>query len=202
MSTYKLTINLETQDVKDINVAQQRITMVKKVGGSSGSKVAWVSFNPFEHNEVTWDAKYGIYASSTTVQNGSEIYKTSAVNPAICELSYPFENGTFSAPVSGDTPNAYGIKNQYSQQFTFGLAQSVTANGCKFDASPLNAVPVLSMQTSTFTPIEKIEVFLHSNFNNGVVISDITSKALELDFTNDQNITIRYDKTVGQFVIA
>ncbi|KDM90239.1 hypothetical protein [Photobacterium galatheae] len=202
MSSYNLNINIDSNDVRIINQSQQKIVLVKTVGGSSGSKVAWVTFSPFEHNEVSWTEQYGVYASSTQVQNGAEIYKTSAVNPATSEVVYPFENGTFGSPQSGGQTNSYGISNQYSQGFTFGLAQSVTANGNVYDASPLNAVPVLSKQNAIFTPVEKLEVYLQANFNNGVVISQVSSSALALDFTNNSNITIRYDATLGKFVIA
>ncbi|MEI8593212.1 hypothetical protein [Photobacterium sp. Hal280] len=202
MSSYNLNINIDSNDVRTINQSQQKVVLVKTVGGSSGSKVAWVTFSPFEHNEVSWTEKYGVYASSTQVQSGAQIYKTSAVNPATTEVMYPFEDGTFGSPENGGQSNSYGISNRYSQGFTFGLAQSVVANGNVFEASPLNAVSVLSRQNAIFTPVERLEVFLQGNFNNGVVISQVSSTALPLDFTNNSDITIRYDSSLGRFVIA
>lgn len=202
MSSYELIVQIDSADVKEINAAKQVVTIVKEVGGSSGEPVAWVAFSPFENNDVSWEEQYGVYASTSQVENGATITKTSAVNPATSEVSYPFQNGTFGSPIPGGPANSYGIANQYSQQFTFGMAQSVTANGSKFDASPLNAVPVLSNEDATFTPIEKIKVFLHAHFNNGVIITNITSKALEVDLTNSPKVTIKYDKASGKFVMA
>ncbi len=203
MSAYNLNVSINSQDVQEINSASQKIVIVKQVGGSSGQPVAWVSFSPFENNVVSWETSYGVYASSTEIQSGATINKTSAVNPATAEIVYPFENGTFGNPTSGDvSSNSYSISNKYSNQFTFGLAQSVTANGNKFEASPLNAVQVLSKQNATFTPIEKIAVFLRANFNNGVVISEIASNALDIDLTQQSNVNIRYDKALGQFVMS
>ncbi len=202
MAAYNLTIQLSNEDVHTINAAQQKIVIVKQVGGSSGSPVAWVTFSPFENNLVSWEEKYGVYASTTQVQAGATIQKTSAVNPAKPELFYPFETGSFGFPTGNAGRNNYGVENEYSQQFTFGMAQSVTANGSKYDAAPLNAVPVLSNEQATFTPIEIVSVFLHAQFNNGVIISNITSKALDVDLTSEPSVTIHYSSSQGEFIMG
>lgn len=202
MAEYNLTIQLSNDDVHTINAAQQQIVIVKKVGGSSGSQVAWVTFSPFENNTVTWEEEYGVYASTTQVQEGATIIKTSAVNPATSGVIYPFETGSFSSPSGNAGTNNYGVENEYSQQFSFGMAQSVTANGSKFNAAPLNAVPVLSNEKAIFTPIEIVSVFLHAKFNNGVIITNITNNALEVDLTSNPSVTIHYDKSQGKFIMG
>jgi len=202
MSSYKLNINILSSDVKDINLAIQKITIMKYVCDDRGARVAWVSFFPFEQNEVSWESEYGVYVSSSMVQNGAQILRTSTVNPATDNTVYPFENCTFSKPEGGGKINGYSILNKNSQSYTFGLTQSVIVNGDKITASPLNAVTVLAQQKASFTPIEKIKIFLKANFNNGMVISNITSKALILDFTETPNLSIRYDGSIGQFVTA
>ena len=200
MSSYQLTIQLATKDAHSINASQQKVTIIKEVAGSSGMKVAWVAFTPFENNVIEWKEEYGVYASTTEAQAGAEIIKTSAVNPATSGVFYPFETGAFDSPEGDAKQNNYGIENKYSQQFTFGIAQSVTANGNKFNANPLNAVPVMSKEKATFTPIEKLTVFLQGQFNNGAIISDITSDALVVDMTSNPSVTIHYDSSQGKFI--
>ena len=202
MAAYNLTIQLSNEDVHTINAAQQKIVIVKQVGGSSGSPVAWVTFSPFENNLVSWEQEYGVYASTTQVQAGATIQKTSAVNPATSGVIYPFETGSFGDPTGNAGTNNYGVENEYSQQFTFGMAQSVTANGSKYDAAALNAVPVLSNEQAIFTPIEIVSVFLHAQFNNGVIISNITSNALDVDLTSEPSVTIHYDSSQGKFIMG
>ena len=119
---------------------------------------------PFENNIITWSKEYGVYASFTEILSGASIQKVSAVNPATSGVCYPFETGSFDDPAGDAGKNMYGIDNQTAMQLTFGMAQSVKANGSKFDASPLNAVPVLGHQKATFKPIEKLQVFLHAHF--------------------------------------
>lgn len=202
MSKYKLNINILSTNVREINMAMQKITLVKSVGKGAGTPVAWVTFSPFETNIITWETEYGVYASSTTVQNGAQIQRTSLVGTAVTGTLNPFEEGTFRSPISGGKANAYSIVNKFGKQFTFGLTQTVHVNGEQFAGSPLNAVTALNQQTAIFEPVEKVAIFLEAQFNNGVVISDILSNGLTLDFTHTPELTIRYDESVGQFITA
>jgi hypothetical protein len=205
MASYKLTIRLKTEDVHTINRVNQKIIIVKEVGvdsdtNSNGSKVSWISFSPFENNEITWETEYGIYSSTIQIEAGAKILKTSSVNPASSGLIYPFETGAFDSPSGDAGSNNYGIENKYHEDFTFGMAQSAIVNGNKFDAAPLNAVTVLSQEQAIFTPIEKVSVFLNGKFNNGVIIASVSNKALDLDLTSTPSVVIHYDKEQGKFV--
>lgn len=203
MPSFELTVQFAAQDAQQVNADSQQVTIVKKVGGASGTPVVWVAFPPFENNQLDWEEQYGIYASTTSVQSGATIQKTSAVNPASSGVIYPFEQGAFSPPDGSlASPNDYAIQNLSPRGLTFGLAQSVTVNSNPFDANPLNAVPVLTQQKATFTAIEIISVFLHSQFNNGVVISEILGPPLEVDLTGDPVQTIHYDPAQGKFVLG
>ncbi|MDJ0904002.1 MAG: hypothetical protein QNJ55_34965 [Xenococcus sp. MO_188.B8] len=205
MANYELIIQIEPQDVAEINKNGQRIAIVKEVsGGSNSKKVVWVSFEPFEYNEVKWEVDYGIYVSETEVQNGAKISKCSMVNPARTKLLYPCQYGTFGNPETSEglKENTYSIMNKYERTLTFGVAQSVTANGNKYTANPLNAIGVLSQEKAVFTPIEKIKVFLHGDFNNGVIITEVTSQAHSVDLTKERIQTIKYDRLIGTFMDA
>ncbi len=204
MSNYELIIKIEPEDVEQIQQAGQEVGIVKKViNGSSGESVIWVSFKPFEYNEVKWETQYGIYASTTEIKNGATIFKSSAENPVKTDFYYPFEYGRFKSPTRniGDR-NQYGIENNYSEKLTFGMAQSVTANGNKFEARPLNAVTVLRQETAVFTPIEIVKVFLHGEFDNGVIISEVKSNALEVNLTKNPIRTIAFNSATSSFVAA
>jgi hypothetical protein len=197
MSSYSLTIQFTGQDAQAINSANQQVVLVKSVSGTNGTPVAWVTFSPFENNVITWDDNYGVYASTTSVEGGALIVKSSTVNPATMNEIYPFESGAFDNPIQG-TVNTYGIKNLSPVTYTFGLAQSVTANSNSFDANPMNAAPVLPQETATFTPIETVQVFLGAQISNGAVITNITSGALTVELSNNPQAIIHY--SAGQFV--
>lgn len=203
MSSYELDIQFTASDTQQINNNKQKLTIVKEVGGTSGSMVVWLAISPYQSNTITWDENYGVYASTSLVEAGATIVKTSFVNPASSGVTYPFENGAFDA-AKGDLtdPNSYGIENDTTGVLTFGLAQSVTANGTPFDTNPLNAVSVLTSESAIFTPIEKLQVFLHAVYNNGVVISDVDSPALTVDLTGTTKVIIHYDGTSGHFMVG
>lgn len=202
MSNYTLNIQISTEDVHLLNAAGQQVAIVKEVGGASGTPVSWVAFSPFENNIVAWEEQYGLYASNTPVRDGEKILKMCDIYPATPGVYYPFENGYFGPPEGQVPGNSYGVENKSNQQFTFGFAQSVTANGMSFNANPLNAVPVPPQSKAVFTPIEKVKVFLHARFDSGVVISYIPGPALEVDFTYAPDQIIHYDHSEGRFLMG
>ena len=202
MASYKLTITLNAQDVHSINAAKQKIIIVKEVAVNSdsdaeASQVAWLSFSPFEYNEITWEAEYGIYASTTQHQAGANILKSSSIHPASSGVIYPFETGAFDKHSGVVGINNYGIENRHDEDFTFGMAQSAKVNGTTYHAAPLNAVTVLSQEQAIFTPIEKLSIFLNGKFDNGVIISSVRNKALKVDLTSTPFLAINYDKENG-----
>lgn len=202
MSDFELNIQFRSEDVRLIQQADQKVTLLKEVAGSSGQPVTWVTFNPFEGNTVNWTLDFGLYASNTLIQNGATIDKRSTVDPASSGVLYPFADGTFDNPTGDAGVNNYGIQNHYdtAQQLTFGVAQSVTANGTAFEANPLNAVPVLFNQEAIFTPIEKVTIFLQGKFDNGVILTEVQGGALTVDLTNNPSQAVHYDAAKGKFL--
>ena len=203
MANYLLKALIDSDTVKFFNVNNQKIVIVKVSGNSSTTDVAWVTFKPFEANTVAWEEIYGLYASYTELQGKATIVKSS-YTLASDKNTYPFESGVFSAPTSDPSlsDNTYEIANKMQEynSLTFGLAQNVVANGISYQGNPINAQSVLPNQTASFTPHERISIFMESDIDNGVVISRVKGTSLDIDFTSKSEITIRYDKSVGGFV--
>ena len=193
MADLSLRIQLTSNDTREINEVGQKVTIVKEVDGTNGSRTVWLAFSPFEGNDVEWQTEYGVYASNTQVLPGATISMLSSVNPAQKELSYPFENGTFGNPTNELPDMSYGVRNNSPDLLTFGLAQAVSANGSRFDSNPLNAVPIRNSQNGIFRPVERVQVFLSANFDNGVVITNVIGDALTVDLTNEPNQTIHFN---------
>ncbi|MBD7912204.1 MULTISPECIES: hypothetical protein [Clostridium] len=202
MSKYSLKAYIDTETVSSIYESGQKIVIVKKNDGPEAN-IAWVTFNPFEINNVTWESEYGLYASNTQMQSGA-IINTASYKIASVKNIYPFSNGVFGSPVvdSSLNDNEYGIINKARdyEHLTFGLAQNVIANSVVYEGNPINAKSVLYNQISSFIPHEKICIFIESKFDNGAVITHIRSNSLCLDFSVQPNIIIKYDKVIGEFV--
>jgi len=71
-----------------------------------------------------------------------------------------------------------------------------------YDGKPINAVQIMAHESAAFTPKETIRVFMEADVDDGMVIIRIKGQALVLDFTDQSDITIKYDTSVGAFVRA
>lgn len=204
MTTYGLNINIDSAGLTNIYNAGQSVTLVKSVGSttSSSSTVAWVSFQPYLGNVVSWTQNYLVYGTLLALQSGAQIVMTSATqNPVQAGFTYTFKQGQFSG-ASGGAAGSFNVNNQQGNGINFGLAQTASVNGTNVLA-PLNAVPVNMNQTASFTPIETVSIFLSSYSNNGVVISSVAGNALSVQLTSASPVaTIGFNNTNNTFYLA
>lgn len=206
MPTYTLNIDFEKGDLDTIYKAGEKVTMIKQT--ANGTPVAWVSFFPFENNTVTWEEEYALYSSTTEIQSGAVIQKMSD-EAASEQMMYGFQNGNFGVPESSDklSKGMYGATNKtpitQAVGLTFGLAQSVQVNGTAQPDKPINADWVPSQHIATFTPYEKIQLFLDSEINDGMVVTEVYSSTLVLTFGGEISVlTAKYNATTGSFAKA
>jgi hypothetical protein len=148
MPNYTLQLLIDAKDLPIIKAAGQRITLAKPVNSSSPN-VIWLSVDPFQSTEISWQEQYGIYASTTLIQEGASIAKLSETDfPAQDGAYYTFTTGNvFTGPDQGSVqPGSYGAQNNtdYSTYpvLTFGLTQSAMVNQVNAERKPLSATPV------------------------------------------------------------
>ncbi|EGG21923.1 hypothetical protein DFA_01809 [Cavenderia fasciculata] len=186
-SAYSLKLEFSQAALTALNSASEKVCVV------------WLTFKPFPHNTIDWAEAYGIYASSTSVQHGATINRLSTLKAVSKTHQYPFnESGFFDGPNQTHV-KSYGLINNYNEPLTFGLTQTAMVNGHQVD-SELNAVTVLHNQSAEFTPIVTLSVYVAASFNNGSVISDISSNTLVLTYTSDTHKNIYYDDVQNCFV--
>jgi hypothetical protein len=205
MPTYELEIQFDDAGLKAINAAEQLVTLVKSAG--AGRPVAWVSFHPMEANKIIWEETYSVYASTTQIQDGAQI-TTQSTRAAVGGNTYTLSEGTFDNGAPGLPAASYGVNNHDPnfmidgvEMFTSGLYQGAQVNG-QPTASPLNAVAIPYLESGTFTPIEKVQVFASSYQDNGIVISAVSSLALMVDLTKQTSQVIHYNDATNQFALG
>lgn len=191
---YGINIRISQKGLQNIYAAGMKVTLVKSIISNpmpaGNLPIAWVSFQPLMENNVSWETLYHLYGTTTALQDGVKIVMTSQTEtPAQLGWLYTFQNGFFTgAQGGGDT---FNIANQMQSgsltPFSFGLAQQAIVNNVKTFA-PLNAVPVLYNNRASFTPQEKLSVFLSSYSDNGTVISQVASDALGITLTSQSPI--------------
>ncbi|MDR1015776.1 MAG: hypothetical protein LBL86_12495 [Coriobacteriales bacterium] len=200
---YRLTIDFDAADLDKIHENKQRVIIVKHTKEQK-SAVAWVSFDPLEHNTVGWGDAVVLYASSGEVQGGSKIITQSKI-VGTPQIETVFDGGSFRLirPDNTISPTSYEVTNQdmSESELIFGLAQSVTLNGTQtFPDYPINAVIVPQGHSAVMTPIEGIDVFLAANIDSSTVLSRIDSTSIALTYTEGTvELSIRYDPANGVF---
>lgn len=204
MSNYKLNVSFSDEALKTIYAAGQKLAIVKSVEGDSGNPVVWVATLPFENNEIEWQNNYQLYSSRQEAMHGATISKLSET-AGITELAYDFKDAVFQNAQSSAAvgKNEYGVHNMMSAyaSLTFGLAEAVRVNGETQTGKPINAILLPYNHTAVMSPIEKIQVFLANDINDGVVQTREFSNKIELVYSgNETEKTIKYDETKGLFV--
>ncbi|MCH5261840.1 MAG: hypothetical protein J1F42_02920 [Lachnospiraceae bacterium] len=204
MSHYKLNVDFSDAALQSIYGAGMKLAIVKTVEGDKGSPVIWVSTLPFENNTIEWEEEYQLYASRQEAMHGATISKLSET-AGITNLSFDFKDGIFQNAHSSDAvgENEYGLRNAMNaySSLTFGLSEAVRVNGELQKGKPINAVSVLYNHQAVMSPIEKVQVFLANDINDGVVHTREFSNAIEVVYEdNDVEKSIRYDESKGIFV--
>lgn len=208
MPTYTLDLSIDAQDLQTIENAGENIIIAKPVNSAANTpNVAWLSINPLEGNQVVWTEEYAMYASTTSIQSGANIFQTSATSyPALDGICYDLNpSGVFTSPVAGPqpvNPGSYSTLNNYTslQAMTLGLTQSATTTSGNFTLSPINAQSVPTNQQVIFTPYTTVWVWLQAQVSSGVIITSVYSQVAVVTFggsVTTQSLT--YDSTHGQF---
>lgn len=201
---YGLNIIIDSDSTERINRNNQKVTIVKQTNSSiqTANSVAWLTFAPYQDNEVTWEEQYGVYATKTELQNGAVIRKTSD-REATDSYLYTFKNNVFDGGTSGKiSTGIFGVENESGDnEVKFGLTQMANVNGT-IVTSPLNIMPVMNNQTGTFEPIETVYIFLSSSENNGTVISNVFSKSCTVTLTGSKpTAKIGFNAQSNQFFV-
>jgi hypothetical protein len=200
MADFELTIQFTQDDTKTINSEGFVVAIVKGPHSQPDPKPLWAVLVPFEKNVVAWQGIYGLYASPDPVEQETVISASSTQYPAEPGVVYPFTNNVFDAPTGITQPGDYAVENNTSEVLTFGLAQTVTANGKTYDASPVNALAFGNQMTGIFEPTETISVFLHKETVAGAIIIVTESAALTVDMAANPTQTIHYNGS--EFVLG
>jgi hypothetical protein len=184
---YQLNIAIDSTGLSNIYAAGQAVTLVKSVVSnplaSGNLPIAWVTFQPFQANAVSWIENYNMYATTTQLTAGAQIVQTSVTGaPVMTGWTYTFETGQFTG-AQGGSSGTYNMANDQQGMFNFGLSQQAMVNNVPVMA-PLNAIPVMYNEQASFTPQENVSVFLSNVINNGVVLSQVSSNALAVTLTS------------------
>jgi hypothetical protein len=189
--TFTLNIAIAAQDVTTIWEAGQSVTLVRPTFKEVGMKsvpsqaiVAWLAFQPFQSNQISWSGTGNVYASTCPLQAGNQITPNAlCATDAQISFLYTLENGTFSAtPHAG--PYLYVENQMASPAFNFGIVQKATVNSAD-SASAVNALAILFNEQAYFVPSNTIQIFLSSCRTGGTILQQVAENALTIQLTEE-----------------
>lgn len=181
--------------------------IVAKPSGGSNPNVAWQVFKPLQGNTLSWSEEYGVYASTSQVENGAKLDQLSSVpvGAAMNKLYSLQPDGTITGPASGGAPDSFALLNAYANKpyMTVGLFQDANVNGTDIKGNALSAVPVILQSTAVMTPYTTVYIWLQSQVVSNTVVTTVTSPMTALKFGGGVNdISVAYDSASGKFLPA
>lgn len=215
-TTYTLTLTISAQDLATIYQTGENIVLAKAFSDST-SNMAWLSFRPFEANQVSWTEECGLYASRQ--ENAVQIEVATKIDIPSGEY-FNYVNDNFEGPFKGEgapPAGSYRVFNQDAgMSVDFGMFQQASFNGQENAGSPTISVNIPNQQLATFTPRAAVYVWLQSGVTSGSPVQvpppangagdahklpqSVSSRSTLVEFGTSTRLTYRYDSSVGVFV--
>ena len=211
---FQLNITISSAGLTQIINAGQSVTIVrttsafvmtsanleKAVALTPSWSVAWLAFQPYANNIITWTDACNLFASTTTAALNEIITVSASTTAAQAGQTWTFSQGQFSLATTGSGAS-YFATNQASNGLSFGLLAAASVNETSVNA-PLNLQAVLYNQTATFTPTESVTIFLSTAAGNGAVIPYIGSAGLTVPVTSGTPVNIGFNDNTNEFYVS
>lgn len=206
MPTFQLNTKFTEADLERFYASGSNVVVAKPTEGGQPN-VAWLVYRPLIANTVTWEEKYGIYASNAEIQNGARLTQMSQTEfPAQDGRRYTLQPaGAFGSSEPGGTAGSYTATNEYDNLpkglLTFGLFQDAEVNGASMDGNAVSAAPVPYRSTAVMTPYTTVYLWIQSQVQSNTVVTVVTSPMTQVTFGGSvAEISLAYDATTGTFV--
>lgn len=204
MSTFRLNAAF-TDEQLGVLYATGTNVIVAKPTADGNPNVAWQVFKPMQANTLSWSEEYGIYASTSGINNGAVLSQLSStkLGSAMNKLYTLEDSAQMSGPATGGKANSFALCNKYSPKpyMTVGLYQDANVNGTDIAGNAISAVPVLLASTAIMTPYTTVYIWLQSQVVSNTVVTSVTSPMTKLKFGGGTNeISVKYDSNSGTFI--
>lgn len=206
MPTFALMTQFTKEDLQRFLASGSNLVVAKPSGGGTPN-VAWIVFRPMVNNTMTWEDKYGIYASNSEIVNGARLDQMSKTEfPAMDGRIYALNPAGFFGPSSsGGISGTYSAVNNYNNlpkgYLTFGLFQNASINGAEATGNAVSAAPVIYNSQVDMTPFTTIYLWIQSQVTSNTVVTVVTSPMTEVTFGgNTRQASLAYNPNTGKFV--
>ncbi len=207
MLQFSLSLSFEERDLQNIEDTDSKV-VIAKPSESDDPNVAWLTFDPFPSNQVVWEEKYGIYASTAEIQNGAQLTQLASTGvPAAPDKIYTLLPAAYFSPPEGvGSKNAFTAINAFDNlpapaNLTFGLYQDANVNGVDILGNAVSAAPVLFNSTAIMTPYTTVFVWIQSQIASNTVCTIVTSPLTQVTFGGEvDTVSLAYNPLGGNFI--
>lgn len=201
-----LTLEFDPVALEELLASGSTIVVAREVEaqGAQTSQLVWLSMNPMEMNEISYDTdELSVFASQTQLENGAVIEQIDNADISTGGVA-TWDGDQFE--VSSDAGPADAVTVMSSTDYftvtTFGLAGLVTMNGSRISA-PYVAASVPTDEMVQFVDTGRVVVWVSSDpFQPGTVTGQLPPNATAVDTASQPNATLRFDQETGTFELA
>lgn len=206
-SSYQLKIELTPPQLEAFYAAGSQIAIAKS-GEAGIPTVVWQSLRPNKTLVMTWEEKYGIYASESKVSAGATIESFSSTEgDAVKGKGYTLRpSGVFVGPEGEKSPGSYFAKNAYSlenQSLIMGLYQTAElGNGTPLPGNPVSFATVPHAGEAIMTPFTTLYVWIQSSVRSSTVVTEVTNPKTKVVFGGaTTGVELIFNSGEGEFEI-
>jgi hypothetical protein len=186
-------VSIASGDLNDLKEANYSLCFAKKVGNEAYN-VVWHADKAFlQNNEISWTPQYKLFGSNIFEDAVKVKVSTDLLNIGIGEKTTLTKNGLFTPISTAQDKTSITLINEFGKIHP-GLYQvSMTSNNAP-SASPIYvSKEAIVLGTTTLKPVDKVLVWFEQHIETSTMFSDSRSKAIEVDLTEINEISVRYE---------
>lgn len=199
-----LTLEFDEQGLEELLSSGYQVMVAREIETQGGqmSQLVWLSVDPMEMNQITFDTgEISAFVSETQLETGAVVEELEDVD--IIPGGTVIWNGQQLEVRSGSGDAVTMMSSTESFTLTtFGLAGPATVNGSRTSA-PYVAASVPTNEMVEFTDTGRIVVWVSSDpAQPGTVAGPIPPNATTIDTASQPNATLRFDDQTQTFELA
>jgi len=187
-------IEIAQDDLRTLKDGVYKLCFAKKVA-EGNYNVVWQSYDDYSvTNAFSWTPQYQLFGSNHFKENVEVEVTTNVVDIGIGEESTLDKYCILSAPKTGKNEAAITMINDYKSIHP-GINQLSTGIDGKQVSTPIYLAPnEIVMGEVTLTPVESVQVWFEQNIQTSAMFSNARSNSIEINLTNSDSTTRRYEK--------
>ena len=188
-----LSVEIAAADLETLKGAGYKLCFAKKVGDNDFN-VVWQSYDQYLiNNSFSWTPMYQLFGSNSFIANVKVQVSTNIQDIGLGEECTLNSAGVLQPAVSSDYPEGFQLINDYGSIHPGVNQLSIGITGQQISTPIYVASNPVVLGSTKLTPVEKVLVWFEQNIQTSTMFSDSRSDSYEIDLTNANQKTIKYE---------